>query len=162
MELLCVKPLLMNGYDVDLEHMLKGVLSCDVYGVKGDGTLIVEIETGFVPPEHALDPVKYCKARIVSKITRYSHYSDKFTLGIPPYYIIQIPNTLGKPPRYRTQEELEKIKSLCDIYYRNPPVSIEEIMYSRLHSIYLLDVDNAVVKEVDPETYIRNTTGCSY
>lgn len=156
MELVCAKHLILKGYDVDVEHSVKGGLICDLYGVKGYGTLIVEVETGFVPPEHALDPVAYCKARIASKITRYSDHSDKFGLGIPPYYILQIPQGFTQPPRYRKSEELKEIKSRCDLYYKNPPVSLDEIKNARLHTIYIIDVDGAVVQEIDPGAYVEN------
>ncbi|MFQ6053961.1 MAG: hypothetical protein ACE5OO_07030, partial [Candidatus Bathyarchaeia archaeon] len=65
MELVCAKHLIQAGFDVELEHDLNGI-SCDIYAVKGYGTLIVEVETGFVPPEHALDPQSYLRARIAS------------------------------------------------------------------------------------------------
>lgn len=156
MELVCAKHLVLKGYDVDLEHSVEGGLICDLYGAKGYGTLIVEVETGFVPPEHALDPVAYCKARIASKITRYSNHSDKFGLGIPPYYILQVPQGFTQPPRYRKSEELEEIKSRCDLYYKNPPVSLDEIKNARLHTVYIIDVDGAVVQEIDPGAYIEN------
>ena len=45
------------------------ILVCDVFATKGDGEAIVEIETGFTPPEHALDPTSYYVARIASKIS---------------------------------------------------------------------------------------------
>jgi len=154
MELVCAKYLLAAGYDVTLEKNLDG-LSCDIYAVKGLGTLIVEVETGFVPPEHALDPLTYCRARIASKITRYSGYADKFALAAPPHYVMQIPHALTKPPRYRTPEEVAEIKKLCDLYYRNPPVSLEEVRNARLHAIYILDIDKAVVRETDPNDYFE-------
>ena len=50
LELIVAKFLVSDGFDVDLEHVLDSGLSCDVYAVKGEGTLIVEVETGFVPP----------------------------------------------------------------------------------------------------------------
>ena len=156
MELVCAKHLILKGYDVDVEHSVGGGLTCDLYGVKGYGTLIVEVETGFVPPEHALDPVSYCKARIASKITRYSNHSDKFGLGIPPYYILQIPQGFTQPPRCRKSEELKEIKSRCDLYYKNPPVSLDEIKNARLHTIYIIDIDGATVQEIDPGTYMEN------
>lgn len=156
MELVCAKHLILKGYGVDVEHPVEGGLICDLYGVKGYGTLIVEVETGFVPPEHALDPVAYCRARIASKITRYSSHSDKFGLGIPPYYILQIPQGFTQPPRYRKSEELKEIKSRCDLYYKNPPVSLDEIKNARLHTIYIIDVDGAVVQEIDPGSYVEN------
>jgi len=157
MELVCAKYLIVGGYEVDVEHLLDGGLTCDLYGVKGYGTLIVEIETGFVPPEHALDPIAYLKTRIVSKITRYSSYCNKFGLGTPPHYIVQIPPTLIKPPRYRTLEELQEIKGRCDLYYKNPPVSPEEIRNARLHTIYIIDVDETAVQETDPSTYTEKS-----
>jgi len=154
MELVCAKYLILSGYRVDLEYTLDG-LSCDIYALKGLGTLIIEIETGYVPPEHAIDPITYRKARITSKITRYSGYAEKFALAAPPYYALWFPLALVKPPRYRTSNEIREIKNLCDLYYKNPPVSFEDIRNARLHAIYIIDVDNGVVKETDPNTYLE-------
>ncbi|MBO3840621.1 MAG: hypothetical protein JTT17_07405, partial [Candidatus Brockarchaeota archaeon] len=151
MELVCAKHLMLKGYDVDVEHDLGGGLVCDVYAVRGDGTLAVEVETGFVPPDNALDPEQYCRARVASKITRYSVKVDKFGLGIPPYYILQIPPVLAKPPRFRTIGEIEEVKRLCDLYYKNPPVSMDEVKNARLHTVYVIDVASDIVSEVDPE-----------
>jgi len=162
MELVCAKHLILKGYEVDVEHCVADGLICDLYGVKGFGTTIVEVETGFVPPEHALDPVTYCKARIASKIARYSNYADRFALGIPPHYVIQIPPALIKPPRYRRLGELREVKKLCDVYYKNPPVSLEEIRNARIHTIYIIDVEKAMVREVDPDTYIENASFWRY
>lgn len=156
MELVCAKYLILAGYNVDVEYFLDSI-SCDIYAVKGFGSLIVEVETGFVPPEHALDPLTYCEARIASKITRYSGYAEKFGLATPPYYIMQIPRALIKPPRYRTEEEIKEVKRLCDLYYRNPPVSLEEIKNARLHTIYITDVDRAEIKERDPGDYAKES-----
>jgi hypothetical protein len=153
MELVCARHLILRGYEVDVERTLNG-LSCDLYGVKGFGSLIVEVETGFVPPEHALDPMTYCRARIASKVARYSGYSNKFCLGTPPHYIMPVPPVFIKPPRYRTDKEVREIKQLCDLYYSNPPVSPSEIKNARLHAIYLLDVEKGAVQEVDPEDYV--------
>ena len=162
MELVCAKHLILKGYDVDVERRLEGGLICDLYGVKGYGVLIVEVETGFVPPNHALDPATYCKARIASKITRYSNHSDKFALGVPPYYILQIPSALTRPPRGRKPEDLREVKSRCDLYYKNPPVSFDEIRNARLHTIYVIDVDEGTVQEVDPITYVENKSRFGY
>ena len=162
MELVCAKHLILKGYEVDVERPLEGGLICDLLGVKGYGTLIVEVETGFVPPDHALDPATYCKARIASKITRYSNHSEKFALGVPPYYILQIQPALTKPPRDRKSEELKEIKSRCDLYYKNPPVSLDEVRNARLHTIYVIDVDGVTVREVDPSTYVENKIRFGY
>jgi hypothetical protein len=153
MELICAKFLVQDGFNVDLEHELNGI-STDIYAKKGFGSLIVEVETGFVPPDHALDPVNYLSAKVTSKITRYSAFANKFILATTPYYIMQIPTSLVKPPRFRSEEEVMHLKSLCDQYYTNPPVSLEEIRNARLHSIYVVDVDNAAIREWEVNEYM--------
>lgn len=162
MELVCAKHLISKGYDLDVERLADGGLTYDLCGVKGYGTLIVEVETGFVPPEHALDPMTYCKARIASKIARYSNYADKFGIGTPPHYIVQFPSSFTKAPRFRSSEELEEIKRLCDLYYKDPPVSLDEIKNARLHSIYIIDVDTLTTHEMDPTSYSDNTIFWKY
>jgi hypothetical protein len=154
MELVCAKHLILKGYELDIERPVDGLV-CDLYGVKGLGSHIVEVETGFIPPSHALDPANYRKSRIASKIIRYGNHSDKFALGVPPYYMLQIPDILVKPPRDRTVEDLKYLKTLCDLYYRNPPVSLDEIRNARIHTIYIIDVDEIAIREVDPATYLN-------
>ena len=154
MEMVCAKHLILKGYEVDIERPVDGLI-CDLYCVKGLGSHIVEIETGFIPPSHALDPANYRKSRIASKIIRYGNHSGKFALGVPPYYLLQIPDILVKPPRARTKEDLKYLKTLCDLYYKNPPVSLDEIRNARIHTIYMIDVDSIAVREVDPVTYLE-------
>ena len=154
MELVCAKHLILKGYELDIERPVDGLV-CDLYGVKGLGSHIVEVETGFIPPSHALDPANYRKSRIASKIIRYGNHSDKFALGVPPYYLLQIPDILVKPPRDRTVEDLKYLKTLCDLYYKNPPVSLDEIRNARIHIIYIIDVDEVAIREVDPATYLK-------
>ena len=95
MELVCSKYLLMKDYDIQIEYPLKQFLVCDLMTSKGDGTMIVEIETGYTPPEHALDPDTYNRARLVSRIARYSSYATRFALATPPHNILQIPTPWG-------------------------------------------------------------------
>ena len=160
MELVCAKQLVEKGYEIQIEHPLEGGLTCDLYATKGVGSLIVEIETGFVPPEHALDPQNYIAARIASKIIRYSHQAGKFALGMPPHYLLQFPAVFTRPPRTRKAEDVREIKALCDLYYQNPPVTLEEIRNARLHVIYIIDVDEGATREVEPEAYAQKVESC--
>jgi len=155
MELVCAKYLILKGYEVQLEYPLNEILTCDLYSIKGYGNLIVEIETGFIPPEHALYPLTYTSARLASKIIRYNSFAGKFALGMPPHYILPFPRALAKPPRKRTPKEIAAIKKLCDKYYQNPPVTEEEIQNARIQEIYIIDVDQAKVQEIDPEAYMK-------
>ena len=154
MELIVAIHLLKHGYEgIEVEKELDSILRCDVYAKKGDGNVIVEIETGFIPPDHALDPMQYYKARLASKIARYSKYASKFILATPQQSILPIDHALIKPIKDRSKEEVVSIKELCDVYYKNPPIEYEEIQYARLHSIYVLSIDDASVFEFDPIRY---------
>lgn len=158
LELVVAKHLIMSGHDVFLEHTLDSGLTCDVFARKGMGTVIVEVETGYVPPSHALDPVDYIKARIASKIARYSGYCNKFSLGAPPHYIMPIPGMLIKPARFRSAEEIAGIKRYCDMYYSNPPVSNEEIVNAHLHSVQVINVEDLRIQEIEPQDYIQRAS----
>jgi len=155
MELVCAKFLIQKGYEVQLEYPLNELLTCDLYGIKGLGNLIVEVETGFISPENALAPLTYTTARLASKIIRYSSFAGKFALGVPPHYILPFPATLAKPPRNRTDLEIEQIKNICDAFYHKPPVTLEEIRNARIEGIYIIDVDRVKVQEIDPEAYLK-------
>src|ERR671915_1022938 len=123
MELVCARHLIRYGYSVDVERQLNDILICDLYATKGEGAAIVEIETGFIPPEHALDPLSYYSARVASKIARYSKFANQFVLATPPVSVLPIPRIFRRPPRDRAREDILKVKQLCDSFYRNPPVS---------------------------------------
>lgn len=154
MELVCAKHLIRYGYSVDVEKQLTDILVCDVHAQKGDGIAIVEIETGFIPPEHALDPLGYYAARIASKIARYSKYANQFVLATPPVSVLPIPPVFRRPPRDRKPSEIRGVKQLCDKYYMNPPVTEDEIVNARLHMVYIISIDTGRVAEMDVESYL--------
>jgi hypothetical protein len=159
MELVCARHLIKYGYAVDVERQLDEILICDLYATKGDGEAIVEIETGFIPPEHALDPLSYYSARVASKIARYSKFANQFVLATTPVSILPIPKIFSRPPRDRSKEDMKEVKDLCDRYYRNPPVTFSEILNSHLHMIYIINVDKGKVKEMDVDTYFEAIEG---
>jgi integrase len=159
MELVCARHLIRYGYAVDVERQLNDILICDLYATKGEGEAIVEIETGFIPPEHALDPLSYYSARVASKIARYSKFANQFVLATPPVSVLPIPKIFRRPPRDRSREEIKKVKELCDRYYRNPPISFSEVLNSRLHIIYIINVDQGKVIEMDVDSYFDTTEG---
>jgi hypothetical protein len=153
MELVCARHLIRYGYAVDVERQLNDILICDLYATKGEGEAIVEIETGFIPPEHALDPLSYYSARVASKIARYSKFANQFVLATPPVSVLPIPRIFRRPPRDRAREDIINVKGLCDKFYRNPPVSFGEILNSRLHMVYIINVDQGKVTEMDVDSY---------
>ncbi len=157
LELICASNLISNGYAVEVEKDVSDILVCDIFAKKGGGYTIIEIETGFTPPEHAMDTVDYYAARIMSKIARYSKHCSKFSLATPVMGILPIPQIFLLPPNARKKEDVNKIKELCDRYYKNPPIKYDDILNAHLHSIYLINIDKGFAKEVDPHGYVDLT-----
>ncbi len=157
LELICASNLISHGYSVEVEKSVSDILVCDIFATKGDGTVIIEIETGFTPPDHALDTVDYYIARIISKIARYSKYCSKFSLATPIIGILPIPKLFLEPPNARKKDEISKLKSLCDKYYKNPPIEFDDILNARVHSVYLINIDKDFAKELDPLSYVELT-----
>lgn len=157
LELICAAELIANGYTVEAEKEISDILVCDLFAQKGDGDTIIEIETGFTPPDHAMDTIDYSTARIMSKIARYSKYCSKFSLATPVTGIIPIPKIFLIPPNARKKEDIKKVQDLCDRYYKNPPINYDDILNARLHSIYLINVDKNFAKSLDPQGYVDLT-----
>ena len=157
LELICASNLISNGYAVEVEKDVSDILVCDIYAKKGGGNTIIEIETGFTPPEHAMDTVDYYAARIISKIARYSKHCSKFSLATPVIGILPISKLFLLPLNARKKEDITKVKDLCDRYYKNPPIKFDDILNAHLHSIYLINIDKGFAKEVDPQGYFDLT-----
>jgi hypothetical protein len=157
LELVCARELIRRGYDVMVECKLDKVLVCDVVGNRADGRLLVEIETGFIPPEAALEPSSFARGRIASKVARYSRFADRFALGTTPSYLLDLPEFFVRPPRLRNREEAARIKALTDIRYNKPPITISELMKAKVHSVFIIDVDQRSAWDVDPKDYLSRT-----
>jgi hypothetical protein len=157
LELICASNLISRGYAVDVEKDVSDILVCDIYAKKGGGNTIIEIETGFTPPDHAMDTVDYYAARIMSKIARYSQHCSKFSLATPVIGILPISKIFLLPPNARKKEDVNKVKDLCDRYYKNPPIEYDDILNAHLHSIYLINIDKGFAKELDPQGYVDLT-----
>jgi hypothetical protein len=157
LELICATNLISRGYKVEVEKDVSDILVCDLYAKKGGGDTIIEIETGFTPPEHAMDTIDYFAARIISKIARYSQHCSKFSLATPVTGILPISKIFLLPPNARKKDDIIKIKELCDRYYKNPPIEYDDILNAHLHSIYLINIDKGFAKELDPQGYVDLT-----
>ncbi len=153
LELICAANLISNGCVVDVEKQLTDSLVCDVYAKKDDHISIIEIETGFTPPEHALDTIDYYTSRIVSKVARYSKYCTKFSLATPVIGMLPINKIFLNPSTLRPENEIKKVKSLCDRFYKNPPIAYDDIVNAKLNSVYLINIDKNFAKEIEPTAY---------
>ncbi len=157
LELICASNLISRGFIVEVEKDVSDILVCDIFAKKGGGNNIIEIETGFTPPEHAMDTIDYFSARIMSKIARYSQHCSKFSLATPVVGLLPISKIFLLPPNARKKEDVQRIKDLCDRYYKNPPIEYDDILNAHLHSIYLINIDKGFAKELDPQGYVDLT-----
>ncbi len=158
MEIICASHLIARGYETEVEREMGESMKCDLSGKRrikdGNEKIVVEVETGFVPPEEALDPIAYRRTRITSKIARYSMFSDKFALTTPNYHILQIPEVLTLSPKDRDRGELSGLLKECIGYYKNPPISLMELMSCHLDAVYVIWIDDCRVVEMDPSEYL--------
>ena len=104
-----------------------------------------------------MDTIDYFSARIMSKIARYSQHCSKFSLATPVVGLLPISKIFLLPPNARKKEDVQKIKDLCDRYYKNPPIEYDDIFNAHLHSIYLINIDKGFAKEIDPQGYMDLT-----
>jgi hypothetical protein len=178
MQLICAKHLIEQGYDVKCEHpLLGGQLNADLFAVRDrepelehdienvmiserlglsveKEALVVEVETGYVPPKAALYPTRYRETRNAAKIGRYCRYSHRFGLATPNYHVLQIPRVLLKPPELRDMQEIRQIKAECDLYYKSPPILLDALALSEIDQIYIISIDNGNVLQVPPHEYL--------
>lgn len=156
MEIIIAAYLINHGYEVHVEEEVADFLIADIIAYRNGKKTIIEIETGFTSPENALDPQSYLTSRIISKAARYGKYADTFSLGTPLHNILQIPDFYLKPIKERRRKETIMLKKMCDTYYSNPPITLEDIEKSQIKSIYLLNIDTAEVKKLSLKEYINS------
>ena len=157
LEIICASELIRDGYLVNVEERLSDILVCDIFATKGDGSVIIEIETGFTPPAHALNTVDYYAARIMSKIARYSKHCSKFCLATPVVGLLPIPSIFLIPPLARNPNDVKKNQAFCNRFYKKPPIEFDSILNAHLHSIYLINTDKVFAKQLDPQNYVDLT-----
>ncbi len=178
LQVICAKHLIEQGYRVQVEQpLLGGQLSADLFATRKKEpeiqydiesvliserlglpedieALVVEVETGFVPPKAASQPVNYLVTRMAAKIARYSRYSHRFGMATPNYSVLQIPRILMIPPEDRNLEKLERLHKRCNEFYQNPPILLESLKLAAVDSIYIINVDQGTLREISPEKYL--------
>ena len=73
-----------------------------MYGVSDRGSVIVEVETGYVPPMFLTEAEDYLVAKFVAKALKYSPLAEEFFIAMPSYI---------RPPFYKYLASPESIAS---------------------------------------------------
>jgi hypothetical protein len=154
MELVLALNLIKENKEVEVEKEINNLIA-DLITSYENKKEIIEIETGFVPPEYSADPITYRYAREISKIARYSRYADVFSLGCPPFHLLQIPDIFILPPEKRDESKIRAIKTILDKYYKAPPITIEELKTAKIDYIYIIYVDKVTIKRLEFKEYLN-------
>ncbi|MFW9848233.1 MAG: hypothetical protein ACFFF4_03790 [Candidatus Thorarchaeota archaeon] len=178
LQVICATHLIEQGYSVQVEHpLLGGQLSADLFATRKKEpeidyeiesiliserlglpedieALVVEVETGFVPPKAASYPGRYQTARVAAKIARYCRYSHRFGMATPNYHVLQIPRILMLPPEQRNQVKLDELLNRCNEFYHNPPILMDSLRMSEVDSVYIINVDHVTTTEISPDKYL--------
>ena len=121
------------GFDVSIEEPLPGGLVADVYGEAPWGSIIVEVETGFVAPGMLESAEDYLKARIAWKSIRYSRHADLFAVAMPSFVEIPIPGVLvGRGGRREAARLLGLLRGLMGV---DGVVGLDDVMNARVDAV---------------------------
>ncbi len=135
-----------EGYDVEVERAVGGGYRADVYGEAPWGTIVIEVETGFIPPGVLLEASSYLQARIIYKAAMYSGAADRFGLAVPYSMNVEdiAPPWLFKDPDSRLVEYRE-VLSLVSRYF-NGPIGVEDLEGARIDIVYLIRLSSSGVE----------------
>ena len=155
-ELVVAHYLRSRGYErVDVEHSLAPRVVCDVYGELGGNRVCVEVEHGFVPPEHATEPISYLRARMVKKLAVISAHIDVPAMAVPPYYVPPVPLILLRPPHLRMKLR-HLVSGIVEEVKRHFPDADAELLEKQLTNMELgffliVDIDSGRAIEIAPQ-----------
>jgi len=150
--------LITKGWEVEVEKNLTRKpenLVCDIYSRKGNKLHIVEVETGNIPSyyllERNLSPEEYQMARVISKIARYSHFGEFFSLGFsatPSHNLKLLKPILNSFHSGLRKKDVERYLEIVNKLYSNPAISEEQIENAKLENVYLINIFKRSVEKI--------------
>ena len=133
------------GFDVVIEEPLPEGLIADVYGEGPWGSIIVEVETGFVDPHMLGMAEDYLVARIAWKSVRYSRYADFFAIATPSFINLPIPRPLTL--KRRSEDDITRILALLrDVMGTNGKIGVKDLMGARIDLVIKINVSSRSIE----------------
>ena len=128
-----------NGFQVYLEHTVDGIHYADVYAINDAKDVIVEVETGYVPPMFIGEAETYMLARSIVKTIKYAPLADEFYIATPSYIRLPIPHVLLTTP---SDEDLVLASLLVKRFFgeRWADETLRRLRDSRLDGVLLVEV----------------------
>jgi len=136
-----------RGFDVSVEEPVDGGFKADVYAEGPQGSVIVEIETGYVPPDKVRVLEEFLEAKVAFKAVAYSPYADLFIVAAPSHVRLLVAPELLKPVEDRDILDVMVIRDLASRYDR---ARASRILWraplSRVDGIASINVSNLKVE----------------
>uniref|UniRef100_A0A7C5UT11 Uncharacterized protein n=1 Tax=Ignisphaera aggregans TaxID=334771 RepID=A0A7C5UT11_9CREN len=150
-ELLIYYYLLRQGYSyVSIEESV-GIVRCDVYAVKEEFNICIEIEFYSVPQDFVLNRTKYILARHIRKLIQIAKSNIKAAVFAYPYGSIPlVPLEIMKPIDNRSKKKIVELVSSIREMLPLDNSDIDYLMKVEIHSIYIFDIDTGKIYELTP------------
>ncbi len=135
-----------QGFVVSLEHEIDRVHVADVLAYNDTKSLIVEVETGYLPPMFISCAEDYIEAKLALKALKYSCSVDEFYIAMPSYMRLPIPRALTG--QLRNRDELERLSHKVAAFFGNKwaQAIIEEGYRCKISGIMLVNLANKTIK----------------
>ena len=138
------------GFNAMLEHCVDGVHYADVYAVDGNTSIIVEVETGYVPPMFIGSAEEYMLARAIVKTVKYACLADEFYIATPSYFRPPIPDVIVRPV---DEQAVEAASGLVGRFFGEKwaEETLRRLRGCRLAGLMLVNVSRRTVSVVKGE-----------
>jgi hypothetical protein len=94
LQLIVARRLSEMGFKSAVEYKIDDVHVADVYAYRDGESIIVEVETGYLPPMFISRAEDYIEAKVAVKAIKYSCAADKFYIAMPSYLRLPMPQAL--------------------------------------------------------------------
>jgi hypothetical protein len=150
-ELLIYHYLLRQGYSyVSIEESV-GMARCDVYAIKEEFNICIEIDFYSVPQDFVLNRTKYILARHIRKLIQIVKSNIRAAIFAYPYGSIPlVPLELIKPIDSRSKKKIVELVSSIRETLPLDNSDVDYLMRVEIHSIYIFDIDTGKVYELTP------------
>jgi len=150
-ELLIYHYLLGQGYSyVSIEESV-GMARCDVYAIKEEFNICIEIDFYSVPQDFVLNRTKYILARHIRKLIQIVKSNIRAAIFAYPYGSIPlVPLELIKPIDSRSKKKIVELVSSIREMLPLDNSDVDYLMRVEIHSIYIFDIDTGKVYELTP------------
>lgn len=107
-----------RGFDVSVEEHIDGGFKADVFAESPQGSIVVEVETGYVPVDKIRFLEEFLEAKVAFKAVAYSVYADLFIIATPSHVRLLVTPELVKPVGERDILDVMVIRELALKYDR--------------------------------------------